>query len=252
MRRSLLLIFLGFALVTVRTAHGLVPFARLSTTIPGLVHYLSPGIMIGTKIPAKFKYLPEPGTHGTPETGFGSEDASFSFTAARIGPADDLLGFGVQRLRLFSFSVTLETPIYGKSNLLSGTASGGELKGLLGSNAAVFQSNSADGASLSYSSDFLVFPNGDDAGLNWVLTGVSPSLAINGSNYRAFNASLTGDFDYGRAPLANVPEGSSFLLFVAGLLPVAWIVYWRRVQARSIRGFSSACSTSRSGSCSAL
>jgi hypothetical protein len=208
--------------LTIRSEAQLIPFARFSAVFPGTVHYFNGGALIAQKIPVRFKYLSAPGVKGTPATGFDVQDALFSFTAVRLGPVDSLLEIGTQPLRLYSFSFTLETPLNGRSNLLSGTASRGDLRGLLGASSALFQSRTDRGAAISYTSDFLDFAPFEPAELDWILTGITPSLALSGSNFRAFNAGITGGFSYGTSPIASVPEGSSLALFGTILLPLTW------------------------------
>src|SRR4051794_27884348 len=91
-----------FASLTARS-EALVPFARFVSVLPGSVHYINGGALFAQKIPIRFKYLSAPGVKGTPATGFDVQDALFSFTAVRLGPADSLLGIGTQDLRLLNF-----------------------------------------------------------------------------------------------------------------------------------------------------
>lgn len=223
MTRIAILCLLLFAMITPRSEAQLVPFARFSADFSGSVHYLNGGALVAHKIPVRFKYLSAPGVKGTPATGFDVQDALFSFTAVRLGPAESLLEIGTQPLRLYSFSITLETPLDGRSNLLSGTASSADLHGLLGSSTALFQSSTEKGASISYTSDFLDFPPVEPAELDWILTGITPSLATSGSNFRAFNAGIAAGFSYGTSPIASVPEGGTLQLFCTLILPLAWV-----------------------------
>jgi hypothetical protein len=207
-------------------------FARFFTLTPNQVKYLAAGAMVGQKVPVKFKFLPNPGVKGNPETGFDLQEARFSFTAVRLGNADSLVGVGHQKLRLFNFSFVLDTPIDGKSNLLSGSATTGELLGLLGANTGLYWGRESSGGTFSFASDFLDFPIDGEGDFHWALTDISPSLAAPGSNYRAFTAGMTGEFGFSKSPVANVPETSSLWLLVAGAAPFVWTATRRFRRAR--------------------
>lgn len=198
-----------------------IPFAQFATEFPATASYLSAGILFGKNLPVRFKYLKAPGVKGKPATGFRVQDAHLTFTAFRLSNAQSLLGNGRQNMRLYNFAFTLDKPIDGKMNLLSGSASIGDLRGLLGSSTAAFQGSTDSGSSVAYTSDFLTFA-GTDADFTWALTGITPSLDIPSGNFRPFNAGLVGNFGYGSAPIASVPESGSLWLLCAGGVPLIW------------------------------
>src|SRR5207248_1172852 len=146
---------------------------------------------------------------GTPATGYGPQTATLTFSAPRTGDVASGFGQGAQEMSLTTFSIIRDTPFGGHSNLLSGSASKALLHGTLGGSVANLDASIGAGATIHYTSDFLTFPPPTDADLSWAVESVSPPLAIQGNNFRSFDASIAGTFGYNGRASSNVPEGSS-------------------------------------------
>lgn len=180
-------------------------FGSFSFVGPTQVHYdNATGLFTGSNVQVNFNYNAS-GIVGTPATGFGTQSALLTFSAHSLGPAGSFFGLGFQDLKLDSFSLLRTTPFNGLSNLLSGNSTLGTLSGALGGSTGSYNSSMGAGAVISYNSNFLVFPPATDADLSWTLTSITPPLAISGSNFASFDASIAGTFGYNPMPLA-VPE----------------------------------------------
>lgn len=218
------------ALLSVKPASAAtLVFGSFSYVGPTTVSYdNSTGSLTGFSVPIAFNYVSgASGVVGTPATGYGPQAATLTFSANRLGNVATGFGQGAQEMALTAFSITRDTPFGGKSNLLSGSATKSVLHGTLGGSVANLEGSMSAGATIVYTSDFLTFPPPTDADFSWAMQSVSPPLAISGTNFRSFNASIAGTFGYNGRP-SSVPEGSSLALLTVGLVPVGMLLRKRR------------------------
>jgi hypothetical protein len=165
---------------------------------------------------------------GPPSPAF---EALFTLTASQPVPVAPSSGaFNVGGLT-GSFSIIADSPVtFGAStgtNLLSGTFSLGSIGGVIGAN-----TGTVDAASVSYTSDFLVFDNAGIGSFDWLLSSVTNVFGVTTSGggplrLRRFKASLSGEFSSEVAP-ALVPEPATWALLVLGFVLVGVSVRRRR------------------------
>lgn len=171
----------------------------------------------------------------------GNIKAFLNLTATKTGSTSVQGSFLSQNMTIVTMNFVLDTAsltapelaalagagLAGKTNLLSVTGTA-MLSGPSGSATPSFSSDTNTGFTITYASDFLVFPTAivsEDYNLSF--SGATPTLGLNGSGQlRAFRASGTGTFDY-----STVPEGSSLLFLAFGLMPVASAIVYRRRKA---------------------
>jgi hypothetical protein len=131
-----------------------------------------------------------------------------------------------------TFSITLNTPVGGQTNLLSGTitsAANATLTGKDGGTGASLSASTPPSGSVTYSSAFVQFTGSQTEAFSLALSSVVPSFVDNGSGFLAGFAaagSLTFSSDPGPSvgPVAT-PEPISMLLLVFGLTLVGAFGY---------------------------
>lgn len=130
--------------------------------------------------------------------------------------------------------VTANTPINGKTNLLSMLVSSGALvKG--SSTTATLGGTEGDGGAdtVTFTSDFLNFAGTTVRDYSITNTAISPSLnSLDPNGYmKTWLGTGTGNFSSDPAPQAFIPEPSTLgLLLVGGLIPLGAVV--RRTRPR--------------------
>lgn len=138
-----------------------------------------------------------------------------------------------------TFSLILNSPIAGQTNLLSGTIASGAnatLSGKSGGTGATLSASTPPTGSITYNSAFVQFPNIITEDLSLALSSVVPSFADNGSGLLStFNAAGSATFSSNPAPtvvtVATTPEPVSMLLMGFGMMLIGAV----GVRARSSR-----------------
>lgn len=105
------------------------------------------------------------------------------------------------------------------TNLLSGTFTNGIIKGL-GDAGSFTVSDLGAGQSVTFTSDFLLFPTGGNQEFTLTLGSVvgSPSVGhAAGKALNTFKASTTGSFGSDPGPTAYVPEPATWTMMIVGL-----------------------------------
>ncbi len=150
----------------------------------------------------------------------------------KVGTSDFLSSFTGQ------FSFTLQTPIKGLTNLLSGVEGLTDRTALFGinlGNTASFSFTKASPGSL-FSSSFVTFSQNPSQNFSLPFSSVTPSIAVSGARLNPFTAAATGTFASDSAivkPLPNIivsPESSSATIFVLGVLMVLPILKIRQAK----------------------
>ncbi len=207
----------------------------------------STGGPLGAQIPVNFTYLTVSGT--LPADLQPVQQAHLSMTASTLQPVTTGFG-GLVAAQVFdgagalpnSISITRDTPAaegFGsKTNLLTVSFTNSTLLGIVGSSAPAMSADTATGGvTVNYTSDFLLFPNGEH---NFSLTFSSwtsflqqglpdGGLAIGGVDPNLFflNATAAGAGTFGGNAIA-VPEPSTIGIAAIGLLALAYRAHRRR------------------------
>jgi hypothetical protein len=123
-----------------------------------------------------------------------------------------------------TFSLILNTPVNGQTNLLSGTitsAANATLSGKSGGTGATLSASTPPVGSVNFSSAFVQFPNIITEDLSLALSSVVPSFADNGAGFLGtFNAAGSATFSSNPAPtvVGTTPEPVSMLLLGFGMM----------------------------------
>jgi hypothetical protein len=122
-----------------------------------------------------------------------------------------------------SVSIDLDTPVWGFTNLLTATMSGGFLTGSEGGGSASFSaSDAAVGESVEFTSDFLTFLGTTDHALGLSFSSVHPGLLFvdAGHPLASFDAAATGTFSTTNDPRFYIPEPHTAALLGVGLIVI--------------------------------
>lgn len=128
-----------------------------------------------------------------------------------------------------SFSINLNTPYNGQTNLLSGTIATGAnatLSGKAGGTAATLSASTPPPGSINYNSAFVQFLNPNTEALSFALSSVVPAFADNGSGFLSpFTAAGSETFSSEPPPVVTgqAPEPVSMLILGFGLLLVGTV-----------------------------
>jgi hypothetical protein len=148
----------------------------------------------------------------------GPQQATLNFTSTANGPATS----GGGTLTEFisgNFSITLDTPFNGRSNLLSATFSNASISGGVGGNNATLSFSTAAAI---FTSSFVSFASPVEEDFSLSLTSVQPSFAMGLGGFIANSTAVgTGTFDSNPPPVFT-PEPGSLFPMGAGLLGLAW------------------------------
>lgn len=135
-------------------------------------------------------------------------------------------GFRNQPMTNITMTFTANTPVNGKTNLLTivanagGTTSGGSLFGANASSTANFagSQNGGTGDSVTMTSDFLSFTSTTQRDYSLSLNAATPNFSLNGNGYlNSFTADGTGTFASDPAPFSSfVPEPASLVFVLLG------------------------------------
>jgi hypothetical protein len=138
-----------------------------------------------------------------------------------------------------TFSITLNTPVNGKTNLLSGTinsAANATLTGKQGGTGASLSASTPPTGSVTYSSAFVSFIDPITEALSLALSSVVPSFEDNGSGFLApFYAAGSETFSSNPPPavVTSAPEPVSMLLIGFGMMLIGTVgVRVRRARSR--------------------
>lgn len=224
-------------------------FAQFKQQNPNLkpFQYTSGGVFhtTSTALPIFFNYGVKNKYDNTLNGGvFGGNIKGFlNLTSVKNGNTSVQGTFLAQNLQTVVMAFTLNTSaltapqlaalaaagLAGKKNLLTVTGTA-LLSGTKGGSVPSMNADTLTNYSITYTSDFISFPTTIVAkDYNLSFSGASPKLALNGAKQlAAFTASGTGTFDY-----STVPEGSSLLFLVGGLLPVGGLIAMRRRKNRA-------------------
>jgi hypothetical protein len=136
-----------------------------------------------------------------------------------------------QQINNVQMSITANTAVNGKTNLLSMTNSTGRLADpfLGGSGAANFLGSTSSGSVVGFSSDFLNFSNTTARAFNFALNSVTPVTNVNANGYMdTFISSGVGNFASNPAPFAVVPEPGTLGLLALPALAIGLRLRRRR------------------------
>lgn len=166
--------------------------------------------------------------------------ATFTLSAATTAtPAQTFGGFKIQQVSgsgSFSFisnaPVTINQNFYAAgANLLSGTFQNLSIFGQSGGTSGSFGGSVGNGATISYTSDFLTFPGSLDRDISLSLSSIislnsNVNRGLNNVTNRAlrsFRATATGSFSADPTPsiIPSIPEPETWAMFVVGFGMVA-------------------------------
>ncbi|MCX6366341.1 MAG: PEP-CTERM sorting domain-containing protein [Armatimonadetes bacterium] len=153
--------------------------------------------------------------------------AKMTLSATVGAVTDDLGGTLRQSLTSITMTYTADTPVNGKTNLLTIVANaggtpgrrGGFLIGTDGGSTASFtgSQNGATGDSVTMTSDFLLFNNTTRRDYSLSLNALTPDFTLNVNGYlNNFTADATGTFATNPAPQATIPEPATLALLGLG------------------------------------
>jgi hypothetical protein len=126
-----------------------------------------------------------------------------------------------------TFEITLNSPVGGQTNLLSGTISPGAnatLSGKSGGTSASFSASTPPAGSVVYSSAFVQFINPTTQAFSVALSSVVPSFVKNGSGFLApFSAAGSETFSSEPPPVVRTatPEPVSMLIMGFGMMLIS-------------------------------
>jgi hypothetical protein len=138
-----------------------------------------------------------------------------------------------------TFSIVLNTPVNGQTNLLSGTinsAANATLTGKEGGTGASLSASTPPTGSVTYNSAFVSFIDPTTEALSFALSSVVPSFEDNGSGFlAAFNAAGSETFSSNPPPVVTAsPEPISMLLIGFGMMLFGAVgVRVRRAKSRA-------------------
>jgi hypothetical protein len=159
--------------------------------------------------------------------------AKLTFIAPVSAVATSSGGEVTQPMTLLFLGVLANVPVNGNNNLVTAgpyaTAVPGAITGTENGTLSSFEAPTDD-TQIGMTSAFFNFDNYKNLGVSINLTNMSDELTIDANGYlNSFTASGSGSI-FGTPIVANVPEPSSWVLMLAGLVPVA--VLARRLAVR--------------------
>jgi hypothetical protein len=180
-------------------------FQYSSTTSAELASFSDP-TLAATSVPINVTFLDSDNTYGS-----GTTAATLTFSATTADPAGQVFGFDAVGLSAISFSITANVPVNGKTNILSGSATGGNLLGN-STGFTISAQNPTDNDGINVTSDFFNVSQLDDYALQINLGPPDPNPTVSGGVISPFSASITpGSFS-----ADSVPEPASLSLLALG------------------------------------
>ncbi len=212
-------------------AQALTTFASVDTTTNQTLTFINNGILssFGTtsvSVPVVFTYKIV--------NDYGGINVSIPSTMTITSSVTGGAGGYNQQINNIQMSITANTAVNGKTNLLRMTNSTGRLADpfLGGSGAANFLGSTSSGSVVGFSSDFLNFSNTTARAFNFALNSVTPVTNLNANGYMdTFISSGVGNFASNPAPQATVPEPGTLGLLALTALPAVVGLRLRRRKA---------------------
>jgi PEP-CTERM motif len=210
-------------------AQALTTFASVDTTTNQTLTFINAGTLstFGTtsvSVPVVFTYKIV--------NDYGGINVSIPSTMTITSSVTGGAGGYNQQINSIQMSITANTPVNGKTNLLRLVNSTGRLADpfLGGSGAANFLGSTSSGSIVGFSSDFLDFSNTTARAFNFALNSVTPTTNLNGNGYMdTFISSGIGNFASNPAPLATVPEPGTLGLLALTALPMLGLLRRRKL-----------------------
>ena len=204
-------------------AQSLTTFASVDT-IGQVFTFINSGAsstlsLTSASIPVTFRYKVE--------NGYGGINADIPAMMTLTSNVTGAAGGFIQQMNNISLTITANTPVNGRTNLLSMGATG-RLNAIEdGSDIASFGGNTRNTYTVGFSSDFLNFANTTDRSFNFAFNSLTPQASVNGNGYlNTFNSSGLGNFASNPAPQSTVPEPSA--LGLLGLVGAPALLTLRR------------------------
>lgn len=153
----------------------------------------------------------------------GGQNATLTLVVTSTTPSVNAGGFLVEGGYSGNFSIMRNTPVNGKTNLLSGTFGTAVLSGAPNGTSATFSDSSITDAGFALTSSFISFPNVSQEDFSIALSFGSPTVFKQGPGNFIANAIASGSgiSDSNPVPQA-LPEPSSVFPMGTGLLGLAW------------------------------
>jgi hypothetical protein len=212
-----------FALTETAHAQSLTTFASVDT-LGQVFQFVNSGSLSTfgvnpTIIPITFKYKVA--------NGYGLINTDVAGTMTLTANVTSTPGGFAQQMNGVTMSINANTPLNGKTNLLTMTGTG-RLTSFDTADTANFGGNTNSGFIVGYTSDFLDFSATTARSFNFALNSLTPQASLNGNGYMdPFTASGLGNFAANPSPIA-IPEPGSLALLALATLPVAALVRRRR------------------------
>lgn len=214
-------------------AQALTTFASVDT-LGQVFQFLNSGSastfgLTSASIPVTFKYKVA--------NGYGGINTDVSGTMTLTSNVTNGSGGYFQDMNSIFVSITANTAVDGKTNLLSMAATTG-LAGATGQltsgpnfNIANFGGDTSVGQSVGFSSDFLDFTQTNDRSFNFALNSLTPRAGTNGNGYmNSFTAAGIGNFASDPAPTSTTPEPGTLALLALAALPGGALIRRKRAK----------------------
>lgn len=224
------LFIIGFLCVVILNPTKAQQFASFSSDTSG-VFYVN-GVLAGDDLPIIFNFNAHP-TLNAPSIGYNSINAILSFTATPVGAAQQFGMFGVQDFQLSSFTILgASGSVADGQLLLGGTVDPVQFSGTIDTTNATLSATMSNGSSFLYTSDFLTFPPGDNASLNWGFSSLAPPFSVNNGGINSFVGNISSGSFSDTLDKRNqvVPEpGTVSLLCAIGVTLIGARVLRKRI-----------------------